>query len=154
MTHRDFDQERLDRLERLGQPTFRLGGYDFTLRDDVRLDVLTMWDEFNQRPDPDAPPRSQAARVAVIDQVWTELLVADDAAKYAEMRARPDSPGVIALVRAAEWAVEEITSRPFEQSSASGPSPSAAAKPAASTAPALRVAVGESDVTASGTGST
>lgn len=148
MTHRDFDQERLDRLSVLGLPTFRLGGQDFTLRDDVRLEVLALWDEFN-KPDEDA---SQANRVSVIDQVWTELLIADDADKYAAMRARPDGPGVIQLIRAAEWAVEEITSRPFESSSNSGtPGAAAAPPPAPSTAPPLRVAVGQSENTPSGT---
>lgn len=148
MTYRDFDQERLDRLAKYGLSTFRLGGYDYTLRDDVRLDVLALWDDFNQKPG-EAPERGQAERVEIIDQVWHELLIPDDGAKYDEMRRGADAPGVIQLIRAAEWAVEEITSRPFEQSSDSATRQSTAAPQGGSTAPALRVAVGESGVTAS-----
>jgi hypothetical protein len=151
MTHRDFDAEDAARLEKHGLPTFTLSGVTFTLRDDVPLDVLVLWDEFNQKPEEGAPERSQAARVKMINDVWHNLLVPEDGPAYDALMASPEKPGVIHLVRAAEWAVETITSRPFDQSSDSETSPSEATAPGGSTAPRSLAAVEGYAATVSGT---
>ncbi len=155
MTHRDFDAEDAARLAQYGLPTFTLSGETFTLRDDVPLDVLVLWDDFNRPAAPDSEgnvqERSQAERVRMIMEVWHNLLIPEDGSRFDTLMTGPRKPGVIHLIKAAEWAVETITGRPFDQSSDS-PTPSAEETPqAGSTAPALRVAGVASAGTGSGT---
>lgn len=149
--YRDFDAEDAQRLAEHGLPRFKMSGVEFTLRDDIPLDVLSFWDEFNAKPD-ETKPRSQAERIGMITHVWHELVIPADGARFDALLAAPEKPGIMHLIKAAEWAIEVITSRPFEVSSDS-PTPSQTAPAeAGSTVPRSLAAVERSASMGSGTG--
>jgi hypothetical protein len=147
---RNFDEEREARLAQLSLSTFVMRGHTFTIRDDVNPNVIILFDDLGGTH---AEEKSQADQIRIIDEVMQSLVMPSDAEAYQTMRAT-DSPGLMELLDAAQWCVEQITSRPFGQASGSGTSPTGQTSPVASTAPALRVAVGESGITASETPST
>ena len=149
MAHRDFDQEARDRITRYALPTFTLAGRQFTVRDDVRPDVMAMWDALGPES-----TLSQADQLGIMDEVFEALIVPEDGQRFREMRQDADGPGLMTLLSAAQWCVEQITSRPFAAQPGSGGSAAGGQQPEPSTGAVLRVAVGESEITASGTGST
>jgi len=152
MTTRDFDAEREQRMASLDQPTFRMRGRTFTVRDDVDPNVIMMFELLGNRDS----GKSQGEQMQLVDDVMLGLVQPKDAEAYREMRApgQPDAPGLMELISAATWCLEQITSRPFEPSSGSTTSATDPSSPDTSTEQPLRVVVGESGVSASGTGAT
>jgi hypothetical protein len=108
---------------------------------------MAMWDALG----PDST-LSQTEQLGVMDEVIQALILPTDATSYMEMRADPAGPGLMTLLSAAQWCVEQITARPFAAQPGSGGSLAAATPPASSTVAALRVQVSESGVSASETG--
>lgn len=149
MTTRNFDVEREARLASLELATFVMRGNEFTVRDDVNPNVIMLFEQLGNR-DSD---KSQGEQMQMVDDVMLGLVMPQDATAYLEMRAT-DSPGLMELVSAAQWCLEQITNRPFEPSSGSTTSATGQTSPAASTEPPFRVVVGESGISASGTGAT
>jgi hypothetical protein len=126
-----------------------LRGHTFTLRDDVNPNVIILFDELSGTR---SGEKTQAEQILIIDDVMAGLVMPEDQAAYREIRAGDDTPGLMELLAAAQWMIEEITNRPFEQPSASGTSPTSPPNRDSSTVAALRVQVGESGISASETG--
>jgi hypothetical protein len=150
--HRNFDQEFAAKQAEYGAVSLEMGGHSFTLRDDVRPEVIGLWEILM----PDATgtggePLKQSDKIRAIDDVFRELITPSQTGEYDALRQTPESPGLMMLIEAATWAIEQITNRPFWSGSDSGTSPTAAANPTASTVQALRVQVGESGISASET---
>jgi hypothetical protein len=148
MSSRNFDEERQARLAQLSLSTFVMRGRTFTIRDDVNPNVIILFDDLGGTH---AEEKSQADQIRIIDEVMQSLVMPSDAEAYKQMR-ETDSPGLMELLDAAQWCVEQITSRPFQQRSVSGGSADGARPQEQSTVAALRVQVSESGVSASETG--
>jgi hypothetical protein len=147
MPTRDFDAEARDRIAQYALPTFMLAGREFTVRDDVRPDVMAMWDALGPES-----TLTQTEQLGIMDEVFQALIIPEDGERFREMRADPAGPGLMTLLQAAQWCVEQITARPFQQRPASGGSAGGARPQDSSTVAALRVQVSESGVSASETG--
>jgi hypothetical protein len=126
--HRDFDAEARERLERIGLATLTMGGETFTLRDDVPPDILKLWDSIG----PDSK-EAQGDQLQMLDDVFVALVVPEDGQVYLDLRASQRTPGMMTLLSAAQWAVEQLTNRPFDQPAASGGSGGTVSRPASST---------------------
>ena len=75
MAHRDFDQQFAEQQARLGSVTLRMGGHDFTLRDNVRPKVIGLWEVL--MPDAvgdDGKPLRQSEKIRAINNVFRELI--------------------------------------------------------------------------------
>jgi hypothetical protein len=110
---KDFDQEFAQRpLDK-----FRAGGEEFSIRRSVRPEVLLAWAEFDE----DAADPMET--LAVVDKLMTQLLIPDDAEKWAAIRAHEGDGevGLAMMVEILQYSIAAVSGRPTSALSSSGP---------------------------------
>jgi hypothetical protein len=124
---RDFDQEYAQRpLEQ-----FRAGGEQFSIRLSVRPEVLLSWAEFDEES------ADAMETLAVVDKLMTQLLVPEDAEKWAAVRAKEGDGevGLAMMVEILQYAIAAVSGRPTSALSSSGPGRSDTGTPSTDDSP-------------------
>lgn len=135
---KDFDVERKRRLAAPRQ--FTIAGQTFTRVAGAKPETLLAWAELRGVNSDDGPADGEAA-IRLMDRLMHDLLVPDDRARWAELRALDgeDALTIQDISDVLSWVVAGVMGRPLEPSSSSPDSstttPSEAASMPASSSP-------------------